>query len=276
MPLRDGYAHGTPGWVDLSSADPETAKAFYGGLFGWQWEEQEGPGGAFTYSIAHLGGRAVAGLGPAPPELVQAGFKGAWNTYVMVNSVDAAYRSFVDAGGRGLVGPLDVMDAGRMAFVMDDQGVGCCLWEARLHKGAQVINEPGAFTWVELYVPDTDKAAEFYRAALGLVAQRVDFGPGTESMSYFGLKVGDRVVGGLMGLPMDGMPPQWHVYMGSADVDETAAKAVELGGDVMTGPFTLPAEEDVPEGRIVIMHDPAGVMISALELNKWPSVIGEW
>ena len=276
MPLRDGYAHGTPGWVDLSSADPEAAKTFYGGLFGWQWEDRQDPGGTFAYSIAHLEGRTVAGLGPAPPELVEAGFKGAWNTYLMVDSVDASCRSVLDAGGKVLVGPLDVREEGRMAFVMDDQGAACGLWEARRHKGAQVVNEPGAFAWVELYVPDTDRAAEFYRAALGLVAQPVDFGPGMESMSYSALMVGERVVGGLMGIPMEGMPPQWHVYIGSADVDETAARAVEFGGDVMTGPFSLPQEDDVPEGRIVIMHDPGGVMISALELNEWPTGIGDW
>ena len=269
MPFRDGYEHGTPGWVDLSTADPEAAKAFYGGLFGWQWEDQEGYGGD-TYSIALLGGRAVAGLGPAPPELVKAGFRGAWNTYLMVDSVDTAYRSVLEAGGKGLVGPLDVMDAGRMAFVVDDQGACSGLWEARLHKGAQVVNEPGAFTWVELYVPDTDKAAEFYRAALGLVAQPVDLGPGMESISYSGLKVGKWIVGGLMGLPMEGMSPQWHVYIGSADVDETAAKASELGGNVMTEPFALPAADGVPEVRIVIMHDPGGAMFSALELGEWP------
>ena len=234
-------------------------------------EGPEGPGGAFTYSIAYLEGRSVAGLGPSPPQLVEAGFRGAWNTYLMVDSVDAAYRSVLGAGGKGLVGPLDVREEGRMAFVMDDQGASCGLWEARRHKGAQVVNEPGAFAWVELYVPDTVRAAEFYRAALGIVAQPVDFGPGMESMSYSGLKVGERVVGGLMGLPMEGMAPQWHVYIGSADVDETAAKAVELGGNVMTGPFALPAEDEVPEGRIVIMHDPGGVMISALELNAWPA-----
>ena len=271
MPLRDGYAHGTPGWVDLSSADPEAAKAFYGGLFGWQWEDQEGPGGVFVYSIAHLEGRTVAGLGPAPAEMVKAGFRGAWNTYLMVDTVDAAYQAVLGAGGKALVSPLDVMDAGRMAFVMDDQGACSGLWEARLHKGAQVVNEPGAFTWVELYVPDTDKAAEFYRAALGLVTQPVDFGPGMESMSYSGLKVDERVVGGLMGLPMEGMPPQWHVYFGSADVGETASKAIDLGGDVMTGPFPIPEEDDVPKGRIVIMHDPGGAMFSALELDEWPA-----
>jgi len=167
------------------------------------------------------------------------------------------------------------MDAVRMAFVMDDQGACSGLLEARAHKGAQVVNEPGAFTWVELYVPDPDRAAEFYRAALGLVAQPVDFGPGARTMSYSGLTVGERVVGGLMGIPMEGMPPQWHVYVGSADVDQTAAKAIELGGEVMTGPFALPQEGDVPDGRIVVMHDPGGAMFSALELDEWPAEIGD-
>ena len=46
MPQRDGYAHGTPGWVDLSTADTEGSKAFYGELFGWSWEDQEGLAGA--------------------------------------------------------------------------------------------------------------------------------------------------------------------------------------------------------------------------------------
>ena len=271
MPQRNGYAHGTPGWVDLSSTDTEASKTFYGDLFGWQWEEQEVPAGGSVYSIAHLAAGTVAGLGPAPAEMVKAGFRGAWNTYLMVDAVDAAYQAVLDEGGTTVVGPLDVMDAGRMAFVMDDQGAYSGLWQAGLHKGAQLVNEPGAFTWVELYVPDADRAAKFYRAALGLIAQPVDFGPGMESMSYYGLKVGERVVGGLMDLPMEGMPPQWHVYFGSADVDETAAKATELGGDVMTGPFNLPSEEDVPSGRIVVMHDPCGVMFSALELNEWPA-----
>ena len=272
MPQRDGYAHGTPGWIDLSSDDMETAKAFYGGLFGWHWEDQERPGEIFAYSIAHLEGRPVAGLYPAPAGMIEAGVRSAWNTYLMVDVVGVAHQAVLDAGGRSLIGPVDVTTAGRMAFVMDDQGACSGLWEAGVHKGAGAVNEPGAFTWVELYVPDPDIAAEFYRVALGVGTAPVDFGAGMEAMSYSNLKVGEDIVGGLMGLPMEGMPPQWHVYVGSADVERTATKAVELGGAVMAGPFPLPEGDGVPVGRIAIMNDPGGAMFSALQLEEWPTV----
>jgi len=51
MPKRTSYAQGTPSWVDLQSHDQEGAKAFYGGLFGWQFDDQpmaQGP----PYSMA--------------------------------------------------------------------------------------------------------------------------------------------------------------------------------------------------------------------------------
>ena len=35
MGTRTGYAPGTFCWVDLSTSDPEAAKAFYAELFGW-------------------------------------------------------------------------------------------------------------------------------------------------------------------------------------------------------------------------------------------------
>lgn len=66
MPKRDGYAQGTPNWIDISTSDVDGSKEFYAGLFGWTWEDQAGPEGEFIYSIATQDGRNVAGLGPAP------------------------------------------------------------------------------------------------------------------------------------------------------------------------------------------------------------------
>ena len=47
-----GYAPGTPCWAEVASPDPVAARAFYGGLFGWQFNDD----GHFTHN-----GRAVAG-----------------------------------------------------------------------------------------------------------------------------------------------------------------------------------------------------------------------
>ena len=65
------------------------------------------------------------------------------------------------------------------------------LWQAGLHIGAQLVNEPGALTWVELYVPDAETAAQFYAAALGLDTETSVMGEDPDTA----WKVGDQVVG---------------------------------------------------------------------------------
>jgi hypothetical protein len=55
------YPNGTFCWVDLGTNDAAGAKAFYGGLLGWEFDDQP-TGEQGTYSICRLKGRAVAGL----------------------------------------------------------------------------------------------------------------------------------------------------------------------------------------------------------------------
>lgn len=284
MPRRDGYAHGTPGWVDLSTEDVPGSKGFYGELFGWSWDDQPGPSGELMYAIAHLDGATVAGLGPAPPEMIDAGVRAAWNTYLMVDSADEAHQAVLAAGGKSLAGPFDVMRAGRMAFVMDDQGACSGLWQAGLHRGAEVVREPGALTWVEFYGADTGAAARFYAAALGLVAETEKVGAGPYAAgealpigaamapedpdggkSYTAWKVGEEAVAGLMKMPMEGMPPQWHVYFGVGDIEEAAERIRGLGGTVHGGPFPTPA------GSVVAATDHVGALFSVIQLDEWPT-----
>ena len=118
MPARDSYAQGTPNWVDLQTTDQAGAKAFYGGIFGWSYDDQPMDAGA-VYSIAKIGDAQV---GPA--------------------------------GGTVAMEPFDVMDAGRMAFVMDPSGAAVALWQAGQHIGAGLVNEPGTVVWNELITND--------------------------------------------------------------------------------------------------------------------------
>jgi uncharacterized protein len=54
------YPQGTFSWVDLGTTDVEGAKAFYGGLFGWQMEDLSTAQGGYT--MCRLEGRDVAGI----------------------------------------------------------------------------------------------------------------------------------------------------------------------------------------------------------------------
>src|SRR6266849_6241638 len=124
MPLRTSYRQGTPNWVDLQTTDQAAAKAFYGGLFGWSYDDQ-----------------------PMP------------DTYIAVDSVDDTVTKVQAAGGQVAMPPFDVMDAGRMAFVLDPGGAAVAFWQAGQHIGAELVNEPGTFTWNELITADPSSVA---------------------------------------------------------------------------------------------------------------------
>src|SRR3954453_17994068 len=138
MPERDGYPAGVPCWIDTTQPDPEAAVAFYSGLFGWEFEDVMGPESEGAYFIARLRGGDVAGVGSIPegaPPMAM------WNTYVWVESADGTASKVRDAGGTTLMEPFDVMDAGRMAVFADPEGAAFCVWQAKRHKGAGIVNE---------------------------------------------------------------------------------------------------------------------------------------
>jgi predicted enzyme related to lactoylglutathione lyase len=56
------------------------------------------------------------------------------------------------------------------------------------------------------------------------------------------------------------MPPHWLTYVGTDDVDATAAKAKDLGGNVIVEPA------DIPEvGRFSIVADPTGAVFGLFQ-----------
>jgi|SRR5271170_316952 len=259
MPVRTSYAQGTPNWVDLQTTDQAAAKAFYAGLFGWAYDDQPMGEGA-VYSMAKLGDKDVAAIAPQSPELKAAGAPPMWNTYIAVDSVDDAAAKVEAAGGQVAMPPFDVMDAGRMAFVLDPSGAAVVLWQANQHIGAALVNETGTLTWNELITTDP-AAAKFYEQVLGVTTSVMDMGTG----EYTLFEVGGQMVGGSTPPPMEGVPNHWHVYFAVADADATAAKATELGGSVMVPPF------DSPVGRMAVLTDPQGAVFSIIKLAPQPA-----
>ena len=253
MPTRDSYTQGTPSWVDLQTTDQAAAKAFYGGVFGWSYDEQPMDADA-VYSIAKIGDAQVAAIAPQSPELKAAGAPAMWNTYLAVDSVDDATAKVAAAGGTVAMAPFDVMDAGRMSFVMDPSGAAVALWQAKQHIGAGLVNEPGTVIWNEL-ITDNPAAVGFYEQVLGVTTRTADMGENKYTM----FEVGGQQVGGTMPPQMAGVPNRWHVYFAVADADATAAKIKQLGGSVVVEPF------DTPIGKMAVVADPQGAVFSLFQ-----------
>ena len=231
MPVRTAYTQGTPNWVDLQTSDQDAAKAFYSGLFGWTYDDQPMAEGQI-YSMAMLGEHAVAAIAPRPPEMAAADVPPMWNTYLAVDSVDDAAAKVQAAGGTIAMAAFDVMDAGRMAFVMDPSGAPVALWQAGQHIGATLVNEPGTINWNELITTDP-AAVAFYQAMVGLTTSTMGTGDG----EYTLFEADGQMVGGTTPPYAPGTPNHWHVYFGVDDADATAAKATEQGGSVLVSPF---------------------------------------
>jgi uncharacterized protein len=251
MPERTSYTQGTPNWVDLPTSDQAAAKAFYAGLFGWTYDDQPMDEGQ-VYSMAMLRGHAVAAISSQPPTM--AGAPPMWNTYLAVDSVDDATARVEAAGGKVAMAPFDVMDAGRMSFVMDPSGAPVALWQANQHIGATLVNEPGTINWNELLSSDPG-VTRFYSDVLGMSTSTMDMGIGPYTM----FEVAGQPVGGTIAPQMPGTPNHWHVYFGTDDADATAAKAAELGGSVVAPPF------DTPVGRMAVLSDPQGAVFSIIK-----------
>ena len=96
------------------------------------------------------GGRAAAGLMEQAQEQVDMGLPPLWSVYLTVDDADATVGKVEAAGGSVMAPAFDVMDAGRMAVIVDPAGAVVCLWQPKEHPGCEIVNEPGAFTWAEL------------------------------------------------------------------------------------------------------------------------------
>jgi predicted enzyme related to lactoylglutathione lyase len=275
MPERDGYIPGVPSWVDTSQPDPEAAVTFYSGLFGWEFEDVMPPGSEGKYFIARIRGGDVAAVGSIPEEAPPAA---TWNTYVWVESADQTASTVREAGGNVVMEPFDVMDAGRMALFTDPEGAAFCVWQAKDHKGARVVNEHGSLNFNDLNTRDTAGAKSFYGSVFGWQTLELEGGfemwtlPGygdylerdnpdlRKQMAELDAPAGfEDVVASLVPIPDDQpqTPPHWGVTFAVDDADAIASKATELGGKLIAPPF------DAPWVRMTVIADPQGAIFTA-------------
>ena len=160
MSERNGYAAGVPCWVDTWQADAAAAASFYEGVMGWECAgEGAGP------FMCRLRGRDVAMIGQLAPE--HSHRPAAWLHYVQVDDIEQTVARVGEAGGTTPLPPFDALDGGRIAIVADPAGAHFGLWQLGRHRGAEIVNEAGAWSWAQLLTTDHDGAKSFYGAVFG-------------------------------------------------------------------------------------------------------------
>jgi predicted enzyme related to lactoylglutathione lyase len=238
---------GRPAWVDLASSDAPASREFYARLFGWDVVVSPDPqfGG---YAMAAIAGREVAGIGPT----MAPGQPTSWAVHIGTSDVDEIARKVRAAGGTVVAPPMNVGDLGRLAVLQDPIGAHISAWQPvqmrGFHRGV-----PNTFGWAELNARGLEGAVTFYEKVFGWRARVSDTGDGAPPYTEF-LVDGEAVAGAMEMAPMvpAQVPSFWLVYFSVVSIDDTQAKAVAGGAELMMG------STEYPGGRFAILRDPQG------------------
>src|SRR5918998_142132 len=111
-------------------------------------------------------------------------------------------------------------------------------------------NQPdGTPTWIDLGVPDLERATAFYGAVFGWA---FDAGP-PEAGGYTQCLLRGRRVAALAAGDPAATAFWWNVYLATGDCDATVARVTDAGGSVVLAPMDV-----MDQGRMAIVKDPVG------------------
>jgi hypothetical protein len=117
--------HGDLTHFEIPADEPDRAKSFYGGLFGWSFQEVAGYEGyhLFTTPVGEQGmGGAIGKRGESAPDQLR--------TYVNVDSIDATLPKVPELGGTVIADKAEVPGQGWFAVIQDTEGNEIALWES--------------------------------------------------------------------------------------------------------------------------------------------------
>ncbi len=116
QPKPGGFVH-----VEFHVKEPKKLEAFYGGLFGWKFQEVPG----MNYSLFQAPSGPGGGVGTLQP--------GNWPSgiinYILVDSVEKYEGRIKKAGGKIISPKMEVPGQGWFAVFEDPSGTRMALWE---------------------------------------------------------------------------------------------------------------------------------------------------
>lgn len=262
---------GAPIWIDLTVTDIAKARAFYGELLNWSFDDRGSDWGG--YHIITIGGKDVGGAVQRTPEMND-GSPDAFAVYLRTDDAEATAARAEAAGGSVVVPPMRVGDQGTMLGLVGPDGAFVGAWQPEARTGYQTDpGELGGPSWFELMSTDFGASRAFYAATFGhdYVDMAEDGSPaespddmGPPDMGYATNGAVPDAASGLCNaaawLP-EGSRSYWRIYVQVADTDASVDRVRALGGSLLDGPI------DSPFGRVATVADDQGVsfqVISAL------------
>ncbi|HST36776.1 MAG TPA: VOC family protein [Allosphingosinicella sp.] len=243
--------HGSFIWYELMTTDPAGAKRFYEDVVGWTVGEPM-PGDT-EYRMLEAPDGFAGGMLTLTGEMCEAGARPLWLGYLGVDDVDAAVDKAVAAGAKVQMPAIDIPNIGRIAMIVDPQGVPIYVMRGASDQSSTAYQRHGLghVAWNELMTSDRQAALDFYREQFGYVQDgAMDMGPKLGEYSF--ISHGGQIVGAVMKASPDA-PTVWQYYIRVPDVDAAAETVKTAGGQILFGPMEVPGGE-----RVLVGLDPQG------------------
>ena len=243
-------------WTELVTPDVAKAKVFYGGLFGWTFQDYDTVD--THYSLARQDGIQVAGIVQQP---IRPGTRRepSWLMFIAVQDVDLTVHNAVNSGGKVLRPPKSYAARGRQAILADPQGAVFGVLASFTDDPADELAPTGTWIWSSLLARDASVDAAFYQTLFGYEVFDLESEDGQEQVI---LSTDDYSRAGVHTLPADSLRrhPRWLQFVRVDDAAVAVARAVQLGGTVLVAPRV-----DRHGGRLAVIADPSGAAFGVME-----------
>ena len=245
---------------ELVTPNLASAKAFYGGLFGWTFQDTP-LGSAAIYSQAYLAGEPVAGIVEIK---IDAGVQRqpSWITFMSTPDVDTSAAAALSNGAKQLLAPRVVPGRGKEAVFADPQGAVFGMITSQSGDPADVMAAPGEWIWSSLLASDPDRDAAFYQTLFNYDVYELP-GEGTELHLIFASHNYSRASANPLPAHLPNVHPHWLNFVRVDDAAAAAHRVQALGGKVLVEPHS-----DRHGGKLAVVADTSGAAFGLMEWDE--------
>lgn len=248
-------------YAQLTTPDLPKAKAFYGALLGWTFQDR--PVSRGHYAEALVNGHVVAGLVERPLPDSDTPPHPLWLPFISAPNVPALAKSSRQWGAKILFRPTTIPGRGEQAIIADPQGALFAALKAP-HGDPNDTDATlqGDWIWNALLTSTPYESAGFYQKLFGY---QVEAAPAPDTRQRYILESQSMARATVNPLPPR-LPAnaraRWLSFVQVDSVGSAAEKAVQLGGRVLVEPHL-----DHQNSMIAVLADPAGAAFGVMELH---------